>query len=113
MELMAIPFPDIDPVAIVLGPMHIRWYGLAYLTGLIQGWLYMRRLPATPELWRGVAPMKPAQVDDFLLWATLGTVIGGRLGFIFLTSRRYFSTTLRGSFPSGKAAWRSMAGCSG
>ena len=84
MELMAIPFPDIDPVAIVLGPMHIRWYGLAYLTGLVLGWLYMRRLAATPELWRGAAPMKPAQVDDFLLWATLGTVIGGRLGFIFL-----------------------------
>jgi phosphatidylglycerol:prolipoprotein diacylglycerol transferase len=84
MQLMAIPFPGIDPVAIALGPVHIRWYGLAYLTGLVLGWLYMRRLLTTPELWRGAAPMKPEQADDFLLWATLGTVIGGRLGFILL-----------------------------
>ena len=110
---MAIPFPDIDPVAIVLGPMHIRWYGLAYLTGLILGWVYMRRLPARPELWRGVAPMKPAQVDDFLLWATLGTVIGGRLGFIFLYEPTLFLHDPSRIFSVCKAAWRSMAGCSG
>jgi phosphatidylglycerol:prolipoprotein diacylglycerol transferase len=84
MKLMAIPFPGIDPVAIALGPVHIRWYGLAYLTGLVLGWLYMRRLLRTPELWRGAPPMRAEQADDFLLWATLGTVIGGRLGFILL-----------------------------
>ena len=84
MELMAIAFPGIDPVAIAVGPVHIRWYGLAYLTGLVLGWLYMRRLLHSPDLWRGAPPMKPEQVDDFLLWATLGTVIGGRLGFILL-----------------------------
>ena len=84
MDLMAIPFPGIDPVAIALGPVQIRWYGLAYLTGLVLGWLYMRRLLSTPHLWRGAPPMKAEQVDDFLLWATLGTVIGGRLGFILL-----------------------------
>jgi phosphatidylglycerol:prolipoprotein diacylglycerol transferase len=81
---MAIPFPGIDPVAIKLGPISLRWYGLAYLTGLVLGWLYMRRLLRTPHLWRGAPPMKPEQADDFLLWATLGTVIGGRLGFILL-----------------------------
>ncbi len=82
---MAIPFPGIDPVAIALGPVRIRWYGLAYLTGLVLGWLYMRRLLRAPDLWRdGVPPMRPEQADDFLLWATLGTVIGGRLGFILL-----------------------------
>jgi len=92
---MAIPFPAIDTVAIRLGPvdlpgigavgpLQIRWYGLAYLAGLVLGWLYMRRLLKTPELWRGAPPMKPEQVDDFLLWATLGTVVGGRMGFILL-----------------------------
>jgi phosphatidylglycerol:prolipoprotein diacylglycerol transferase len=92
---MAIPFPGIDTVAIRLGPvdlpgigsvgpLQIRWYGLAYLAGLLLGWLYMRRLLKMPELWRGPPPMKPEQVDDFLLWATLGTVVGGRLGFILL-----------------------------
>lgn len=84
MELMAIPFPGIDPVAIGLGPVQVRWYGLAYLMGLVLGWQYMRRLLSQPALWRGGPPMRPEQVDDFLLWATLGTVIGGRLGFILL-----------------------------
>ncbi|MDX2264257.1 MAG: prolipoprotein diacylglyceryl transferase [Hyphomicrobiales bacterium] len=85
---MAIPFPNIDPVALSIPVpftdivLPIRWYGLAYLAGLALGWLYMRKLLATARLWPGAAPMRPEQVDDFLLWATLGTVIGGRLGFI-------------------------------
>ncbi len=84
MELMALPFPAIDPVAIALGPLKVRWYGLAYLVGLVLGWLYMRSLLRRDDLWRGGSPMRPEQADDFLLWATLGTVIGGRLGFVLL-----------------------------
>lgn len=84
MELMAIPFPAIDPVAISVGPLSVRWYGLAYLAGLVLGWRYMRYLLSRPALWNGAPPMKPEQVDDFLLWATLGTVLGGRLGYVFL-----------------------------
>ncbi|WP_088348536.1 MULTISPECIES: prolipoprotein diacylglyceryl transferase [Rhodomicrobium] len=90
MDLMAIPFPGIDPVAIGLGPVQVRWYGLAYLSGLTLGWLYMRRLLREPALWGGAAPMRPEQADDFLLWATLGTVIGGRLGFILLYEPNLF-----------------------
>jgi phosphatidylglycerol:prolipoprotein diacylglycerol transferase len=83
MDYMAISFPAIDPVAIALGPVQIRWYGLAYLAGLTLGWLYMRRLLSTPALWSGgQPPMKPSQADDFLLWATFGTVVGGRLGYV-------------------------------
>ncbi len=81
---MAIPFPTIDPVAIDLGPLQVRWYGLAYLAGFVLGWLYMRRLLSTPSLWLTAAPMRTDQADDFLLWATIGTVIGGRLGFVLL-----------------------------
>jgi len=81
MDLMAIAFPFTDPVAIHLGPLSIRWYGLAYMAGLLLGWLYMRRLCQEERLWGGPSPIKPYQADDFLFWATLGTVLGGRLGF--------------------------------
>ncbi len=96
MQLMAIPFPGIDPVAIALGPVLVRWYGLAYLAGLVLGWLYMRSLLRQERLWNGAPPMKPEQTDDFLLWATLGVVIGGRLGYVlFYDPRLYFSEPLR------------------
>jgi phosphatidylglycerol:prolipoprotein diacylglycerol transferase len=96
MDLMAIPYPAIDPVAIGLGPLQVRWYGLAYLAGLTLGWLYMRRLLAQPSIWGGAAPMKVEQADDFLLWATLGVVLGGRLGYVlFYEPGVYFSDPLR------------------
>ncbi len=81
MDLMAIAFPFNDPVAIHLGPIAVRWYGLAYMAGLSLGWLYMRRLCEDQRLWNGPAPMQPYQADDFLFWATIGTVLGGRTGF--------------------------------
>jgi phosphatidylglycerol---prolipoprotein diacylglyceryl transferase len=100
MQLMAIPFaipfPGIDPVAISLGPVHVRWYGLAYLAGLVLGWLYMRSLLRKERLWAGPAPMKPEQTDDFLLWATLGVVLGGRLGYVlFYDPKLYFADPVR------------------
>ena len=96
MVLMAIPFPGIDPVAIALGPIQVRWYGLAYLAGLVLGWLYMRSLLRQERLWAGTPPMKPEQTDDFLLWATLGVVLGGRLGYVlFYDPVGYFSDPLR------------------
>ncbi len=80
--MMAIAFPFNDPVAIQLGPLAIRWYGLAYMAGLLLGWLYMRRLCQDDSLWEGnKSPVLPEQADDFLFWATLGTVLGGRLGY--------------------------------
>lgn len=82
MTVMAIPFPAIGPVAISIGPVSIRWYGIAYLLGLVLGWLYMRALLRDKELWLGAPPMRKEQADDFLLWATLGAVLGGRLGFV-------------------------------
>ncbi len=82
MDLMAIAFPFKDPMAIrIYGDFGIRWYGLAYAAGLLLGWYYLRRLCEDRRLWAGPSPMQPDRADDFLVWATLGTVLGGRIGF--------------------------------
>jgi phosphatidylglycerol:prolipoprotein diacylglycerol transferase len=74
---MAVQFPDIDPIAVHLGPVVIRWYALSYIAGLTGGWRYLRWLAAKSQ-----ARITPLQIDDFLVWATLGTVLGGRLGYV-------------------------------
>ena len=90
MPFLAIPYPVIDPIAIEVGPIAIRWYGLAYMAGILLGWLYGRMLFSRPELWNGKPPMTKGQADDFLLWITLGIVIGGRLGFVLFYEPSYF-----------------------
>ena len=90
-HLWAIPFPNIDPVALQLGPVAIKWYGLAYLAGLLLGWLYIRRLLSKPELWTGGRPpFDVAKVDDLLLYITAGVVLGGRLGFVIFYEPSYY-----------------------
>jgi phosphatidylglycerol:prolipoprotein diacylglycerol transferase len=70
-------FPQIDPIAIQIGPLGIRWYALAYIAGIVLGWRLMRRLVvAEPKV------ATPEQVDDFVTWATLGVILGGRLGYV-------------------------------
>ncbi|MGB0697355.1 MAG: prolipoprotein diacylglyceryl transferase [Rhodospirillaceae bacterium] len=84
-------FPNIDPVLIEIGPFAIRWYALAYIVGLIGGWWLLRRLVAQPPY-----AMKAEQVDDLLVWATLGTVLGGRLGYVlFYNLPAYMDDPLR------------------
>ncbi len=74
----ALLFPQIDPVIVQIGPFGIRWYAMAYIAGLVLGWRLMRRLVVMPP-----SVATPLQVDDFLTWATLGVVLGGRLGYVF------------------------------
>ncbi len=90
-SLWAIPFPNLDPVALQIGPIAIKWYGLAYLAGLLLGWLYIRRLLSEPHLWAGdKPPFTPAMVDDLLLYITAGVVLGGRLGFVIFYEPSYY-----------------------
>jgi len=85
MPLFAIPFPAFDPVAISLGPFAIRWYALAYIAGLLIGWRYCLSLSARqPHL------VARQDVDDFLVWATLGVVLGGRIGYILFYKPGYY-----------------------
>ncbi len=84
---MALPYPQFDPALVRFGPFQlggysvgpfaIRWYALAYITGLVVGWRLVRRLVT-----RAPAVATALQVDDFLTWATLGVVLGGRLGYV-------------------------------
>ncbi len=70
-------FPAIDPVLITIGPFAIRWYALAYIGGLLIAWRYCRWLAVRPP-----QSVSADAFDDFLLWATLGILLGGRLGYV-------------------------------
>jgi phosphatidylglycerol---prolipoprotein diacylglyceryl transferase len=91
MIVLAIPFPDIDPVALHLGPLAVKWYGLAYMAGLLLGWLYVRRLLSQDRLWPDNAPpFSPDRADDLLLFMTLGVLVGGRLGNVLFYEPVYY-----------------------
>ena len=77
MNALLIPYPEIDPVLVQLGPLAIRWYALAYIAGLVIGWQIMRRVCEQPP-----KLLSPVKIDDFLLWAALGVILGGRLGYV-------------------------------
>jgi phosphatidylglycerol:prolipoprotein diacylglycerol transferase len=67
-----------------LGPFALRWYALAYIAGLLLGWRYMTLLIRDNRLWgeKKSAPVTALQLDDFLFWATIGVILGGRLGYV-------------------------------
>jgi phosphatidylglycerol:prolipoprotein diacylglycerol transferase len=90
MPLLAIPFPSIDPIAIAIGPLAIRWYALAYVAGILLAWWLARRIAANNAYWAGVSPIKPADVDDVIVWCAVGIVAGGRIGYVLFYQPQYF-----------------------
>ncbi|MEF2073273.1 prolipoprotein diacylglyceryl transferase [Consotaella aegiceratis] len=94
--LSILSYPQIDPVFLQIGPLELRWYGLAYVAGILLGWLYGRRLASNPHLWpNGVSPLTAIDIDDFILWITGGIVVGGRLGSVlFYDLPRYLADPL-------------------
>lgn len=77
--------PDFDPIAIAIGPLAIRWYGLMYLTAFgAFWWLGTRRIAA------GRAPITRIQFDDMLFYGILGVIAGGRLGYVLFYKPAYY-----------------------
>ena len=83
--LFAIPFPQIDPVLVAIGPFVVRWYALSYVAGLVLGWQLLRRRAAVFS-----DDFSTDNIDDFLVWATIGIILGGRLGYVFFYNFQYF-----------------------
>ena len=90
-------FPEFDPIWFHIGPLPIRWYALAYVTGIVLGWWYAGRLIKRPALW---APAKPPlssiQLDDLVMWITLGIILGGRFGYALFYKPAMFAQLLTG-----------------
>ena len=70
-------YPHPDPVAISIGPLHVRWYGLMYLVGFLAAWWLARRRASAPA-----STWTPADVDDLIFYSAVGVILGGRLGWM-------------------------------
>jgi phosphatidylglycerol:prolipoprotein diacylglycerol transferase len=90
MPFLLIKFPVFDPIAISFGPFAIRWYALAYICGIVIGWIYARSLLKSEKLWGGPAPISLVQLDDFILWVTVGIILGGRTGYVLFYNLPFF-----------------------
>jgi len=92
---MALHYPALNPVALKLGPLAIRWYGLAYITGLLLGWRYTVWLARQPRFNPPGSRPNAVDLDDFLFWAMAGVLLGGRLGIVlFYRPSDYFADPL-------------------
>jgi len=99
LPLAALPFPQIDPVIVQLGPLAIHWYGLGYVVGLLFAWWYAKRMVSDDRLWGpSGSPISAVDIDDFLLWAAAGVVLGGRLGYILFYDFAKYAANLAGIF---------------
>ncbi len=103
MPLAYLPFPAFNPVAVGVGPWHltwpfamtlgpfeVRWYALAYITGIVFGWWYIRRLIDNAKLWGGRPRPQAIDIDDFVTWATLGIILGGRTGYVLFYDPKHY-----------------------
>ena len=84
-----LPFPNIDPIALQLGPLAIRWYALAYIAGILLGWWGIMRLLRQKAFWapppfNGRPPATEDQISDLAVWIICGVILGGRLGWVLI-----------------------------
>ncbi len=79
-------YPNLDPVAIHLGPLAIRWYSLAYIGGILLGWFYVLWLNKR----KAIPNLTQKAIDDMVVWAVLGVVGGGRLGYVLFYKPHFY-----------------------
>src|SRR6516165_7722827 len=92
MPTLVLPFPAISPVLVQWGPLVIRWYAIAYIAGLVLGWVLIRRIVASDRYWGRTARPTVESIDDLLVYCALGIIVGGRLGnVLFYDPNYYFS----------------------
>jgi phosphatidylglycerol:prolipoprotein diacylglycerol transferase len=77
-------------VLVHVGPFAVRWYALAYIVGILAGWLYVRGIIRNAKLWGGAPPLGVPDYDDFVLWATFGIILGGRIGYVLFYNPGFF-----------------------
>jgi phosphatidylglycerol---prolipoprotein diacylglyceryl transferase len=86
----SLAFPTIDPVLVTIGPLPIRWYALAYIAGLLLGWAYARALVKRKSFWGSTVAPTPLDIDDLLVYAAAGVILGGRLGYVLFYNSSYY-----------------------
>ncbi|MBT5185160.1 MAG: prolipoprotein diacylglyceryl transferase [Kordiimonadaceae bacterium] len=89
----ALTYPDIDPIIVQFGPIAIRWYSLSYLGGLVFAWLYMSRLIRVKA-----PPCTQEHVSDFIFYAMMGIIIGGRIGYVLFYNPAYYMRHIGDAF---------------
>ena len=91
-------FPEFDPVLFSIGPLDIRWYALAYVAGIVLGWWYANRLARNNAVWQpGKPPVTTVQLDDLVLWITLGIILGGRFGYALFYKPELYADLFTGA----------------
>lgn len=86
-------YPDIDPILVQIGPIAIRWYSLSYLGGLLFAWFYMTKLIKVKA-----APCTKEHISDFIFWAMMGIIIGGRLGYVLFYNLSFYMKNISDIF---------------
>ena len=86
---------NFDPILIDLGLFQIRWYSIAYILGIIIGWMYaIKIINLTSANKYGFEQIKTSHLNDLIIYLVIGIVLGGRLGYVFFYNFEYYSQNL-------------------
>lgn len=90
LSTLALAFPDISPTLVEFGPFAIRWYSLAYIVGILAAWWYVGKLLPRTQALVGTPAMSKKNLEDVVVWAILGVILGGRIGYVLFYQPEYY-----------------------